>query len=103
MVLAGVLSTGFTIIAALLAVWSLWWIVSAARTNPGEREAEVEARDRVARGEGWDPDDGLPTPQAFTDAELLALSDALAPQTPEEAGVDVRPAPPAKRRRGRRS
>lgn len=97
--MASVLATAFTVIAALLAIWSLWWIVNAARTNPGEREAEVQARDRVARGEGWAQDDGLPAPQAFTDDELRHLSEALAPQRPEDVGVDARPAPKRRARR----
>lgn len=94
---AGVLATIFTVVASLLALWSLWWFIKAAKTNPGEREAEVEARERVARGEGWEEGSG-PTDVPCTDAELAKLSDALAAQSLEEAGIDARSAPPVKRR-----
>lgn len=101
MVVASIWGTGFTILGALLALWSLWWIISAARTNIGEREAEVEAREAVGRGESWADQNGS-APRPFTDAEIQRLSDALAPSDPDEAGIDVSPAPEPKRRRGRR-
>ena len=102
-VLANLWGTGFTVLGALLALWSLWWIVSAARTNIGEREAEVEARERVAQGGTWADQNGS-APKPFTDAEIARLSEALAPSDPAEAGIDARPAPKSdKGRRGRNS
>ncbi len=101
MVVASIWGTGFTILGATLALWSLWWIISAARTNIGEREAEVEAREAVGRGESWADQNGS-APRPFSDAEIRELSEALEPSDPAEAGVDVSPAPPEpKRRRGR--
>lgn len=90
-IIAGIYGTGFVAIASVLALWSLWWIIKAAKTNPSEREAEDEARARVARGEGWDEHGTAPVP--FSDGEIADLSAALAPEDPAEAGVDVRPRP----------
>lgn len=98
MVIASIWGYGFTVLGALLAVWSLWWIVSAARTNIGEREAEVEAREAVAKGGAWADQNGN-APKPFTDAELAQLAESLEAVDPAEAGIDVRPAEPRKRRR----
>ena len=98
MVVASIYGTAFVITGALLALWSLWWIISAARTNIGEREAEVEAREAVARGESWADQNGS-APKPFTDAEIAELSAALEPSDPAEAGIDVSPAP--KQHKGR--
>ncbi|MDO9356175.1 MAG: hypothetical protein Q7T55_20925, partial [Solirubrobacteraceae bacterium] len=75
MVIAGIYGTAFVVVASLLALWSLWWIIKAAKSNPSEREAEDEARARVARGEGWG-DEGVTAPAPFSDAEIAILSDA---------------------------
>ncbi|MBJ7471145.1 MAG: hypothetical protein JHD16_07575 [Solirubrobacteraceae bacterium] len=93
MIIASIYGTAFVIVGALLALWSLWWIISAARTNIGEREAEVAAREAVGRGEAWADQNGS-APKPFSDAEIAELSESLAPQSPEDAGIDVRPAPP---------
>lgn len=93
MVVASIYGTAFVVVGSLLALWSLWWIISAARTNIGEREAEVEAREAVGRGEAWADQNGS-APKPFTDAEIAQLSDSLAAQDPSDAGIDVRPAPP---------
>ena len=82
---------------AVLALWSLTWILRAQRSNPDERQQEVDARERVARGEGWD---GAEPPRGFTDAELRALAEAQRPMTLEEAGVVARPLAPVRRRGG---
>lgn len=97
-VVASIWGYGFTVLGALLALWSLWWIISAARTNIGEREAEVEAREVVAKGGSWADQNGS-APKPFTDAELAALAESLEPSDPADVGVDVRPAEPRKRRR----
>lgn len=89
MVLAGLWSNLFLIATAVAALWSLWWIVRGALTNVSEREEEDAARARVAEGGGWDPDG--PAPRPFSDAELRELSEALEPQSLEEAGVSARP------------
>jgi hypothetical protein len=95
-VVANLIGNAFTLLAALLAVWSLWWIVRGSLTNTGERNAEDEARQRVAEGGTWGEG---PQPVPFTDEELHRLSDALAPSDPAEAGVETRPRPPEPRRR----
>lgn len=97
MVVASYWGTGFTIVGASLALWSLWWIISAARTNIGEREAEVAAREAVGRGESWADQNGS-APKPFTDAEIARLAASQQPQTLEDAGVDASPAPKSKRR-----
>ena len=78
----------FTAVGSVLALWSITWIIRASLSNPDTREAEVEARARVARGEGWD---GPTAPHTFSDEEMADLAQALAPLTLEEAGVDARP------------
>lgn len=90
MVIASIWGTVLVAIGAALALWSLWWIIQAARTNPSEREAEDEARAAVARGEGW-ADEGGAARVPFSDAEIADLSTALAPESLEEAGVEARP------------
>ncbi|MBO9533908.1 MAG: hypothetical protein J7513_13135 [Solirubrobacteraceae bacterium] len=95
MILASLIGNAFTLLAALLAIWSLWWIVRGSLTNTEERNAEDEARLRVAEGKGWG--DG-PQPVPFSDEELARLSDALAPSDPAEAGIEVRPREPESRR-----
>ena len=62
------------------------------------REAEVEARERVAKGGAWADQNGN-APKPFTDAELAQLAESLEAVDPAEAGIDVRPAEPRKRRR----
>jgi hypothetical protein len=89
-VLGSIYGTAFIVLGSLLALWSLWWIVKAAMTNPAERDAEMEARARVARGEGWS-EDGSPPPASFSDSEMAELSDALRAENPAEAGIDVTP------------
>jgi hypothetical protein len=89
-IVASIYGTGFIVVGTLLAFWSLWWIIKAAWTNPSEREAEDEARAAVARGEGWADESGSGR-KPFSDVEMQALSDALAPEDPGAAGVDVRP------------
>lgn len=101
MVVASIYGTAFIAVSIVLALWSLWWIISGARTNIDEREAEVEAREAVARGEGWADQNGSAL-RPFTDAEIAELSAALEPQDPAEAGIDVRPAPKRERRGFRR-
>lgn len=88
-----------TAIGAVLAIWSITWIVSAQRSGSGERRLEDDARARVAGGQGWD---GPKPPRAFSDAELAALARAQQPLTLEEAGVVARPLPPTRRRGLRR-
>lgn len=103
-IVASIYGTGFIIIGALLALWSLWWIVKAAMTDPIERTAEDEARAAVGRGEGW-PDERGPgrARKAFSDEEIARLSEALEPSDPAEAGVEVRELTDnEKRRRNRR-
>ncbi|MDQ8044946.1 MAG: hypothetical protein AAGC46_18465 [Solirubrobacteraceae bacterium] len=89
MILASIYGTGFIVLGALLALWSLWWIVKAAMTDPVERTAEDEARAAVGRGEGWPDERGRPR-KAFTDEEIARLSEALEPSDPDEVGVEVR-------------
>lgn len=76
-----------TAIGSILAVWSITWFIPAIRDNPGERNAEVAARDRVARGEGWD---GAAPPRTFSDAELARLAESQEPLTLKQAGVEAR-------------
>lgn len=95
-VLASLIGNAFIALSVVLAIWSLWWIVRGSLTNVDERTAEDEARQRVAEGGAWG--DG-PAPEPFTDAELTELSQALAPSTLEEAGVEARPRPPEPKRR----
>ena len=90
-VIAGIYGTAFIVVATLLALWSLWWILKAAWTNPAEREAEDDARARIARGEGWEEGSSAPVP--FSDEEIAELSTALAPDDPAAVGVDARPRP----------
>ncbi len=85
------------IATAVAAVASLWWIVRGSLTNGSEREQEDAARERVAQGGSWEPGGAAPKP--FTDAELHELSQALAPQSLEEAGVEARPREDRKRGR----
>ena len=83
-----------TAIGAVLAIWSITWIVNAQRTGSAERRLEDDARARVADGQGWD---GPKPPQSFSDAELAALARAQQPLTLEQAGVVARPLPPTQR------
>lgn len=92
----GTWTTIVTAIGAVLAVWSISWIVRAQRTGSDERSEEERARARVAQGQGWD---GPRPPHAFSDAELAALARAQAPLTLEEAGVYAVPRGPKSRRR----
>lgn len=80
-----------TAIGAVLAIWSITWIIRAQATDPKERREEADARARVARGEGWN---GPTPPPSFSDSELSALARALEPLTLEEAGVEARPRTP---------
>ncbi len=98
MIIAGIYGTSFVVVASILALWSLWWIIKAAKTNPSEREAEDEARERVARGEGWADENGSAR-VPFTDAEIAELSASLSPEDPADAGIDARPKPDAPKRR----
>lgn len=98
MVVASIYGIAFTVVGVMLALWSLWWIISAARTNIGEREAEVAAREHVAETGSWADQNGS-APKPFTDAELAQLAESLEPVDPAEVGIDVSPAPPAKKRR----
>lgn len=84
-------TTIFTVVGAVLAVWSMSWIVRAQREGSNDRKLETVARARVASGEGWD---GPAPPRAFSDEELAALSRALEPMSLEEAGVIARPIEP---------
>lgn len=95
MVVASIYGTSFIVLGSLAALWSLWKLIQAAATNPADREAEVEARQRVAEGGSWADENGS-APAPFTDAEIAQLSASLAPETPEEAGVDVSAKPPEK-------
>jgi hypothetical protein len=94
-VVASIIANAFIALSVVLAIWSLWWIIRGSLTNVDERTAEDEARQRVAEGGTWG--DG-PQPEPFTDAELARLSDALAPSSLEEAGVEARPRPKEPRR-----
>lgn len=95
MVIASIYGNVFLTVSGLLAIWSLWWIIKAARSNPSERNAEVEARERVAQGGGWA--DGDRQPRSLTDDEIAALSAAQAADEPAAASVDAQP----RERRGR--
>lgn len=102
MVVASIYGTAFIVVGIALALWSLWWIIAAARTNIDEREAEVAAREAVGRGEAWADQNGS-APQPFSDEEIAELAASLEPVDPADAGIDVRRAPDPKGRRGRRS
>ncbi|MEH3052890.1 MAG: hypothetical protein PGN13_02640 [Patulibacter minatonensis] len=96
MVNGSIYGNAFIAVSVALAIWSLWWIVRGSLTNGDERNAEDEARRRVAEGGQWD--DGRPSPRPFSDEELAELSDALAPSSLEEAGVEARPRARERRR-----
>lgn len=96
----GTWTTIVTAIGAVLAVWSISWIVRAQRTGSDERREEQRARARVAEGQGWD---GPKPPYAFSDAELAELALSQQPLTLEEAGVYGVPREPRPRRGRRRS
>ncbi len=49
-VVASLIGNAFILVAVSLAIWSLWWIVRGSLTNVSERNAEDEARQRVAEG-----------------------------------------------------
>lgn len=91
----GTWTTIVTAIGAVLALWSITWIIKAQRTGSAERRLEDDARERVAGGQGWD---GPKPPRSFTDAELAALARAQQPLTLEQAGVEARPLPPTRRK-----
>lgn len=91
----GPLTTILTSVGAVLAIWSISWIVRAQRDNSGERIEEDEARARVAAGQGWD---GPLPPPSFSDDELAALSLAQTPLSLEEAGIVARPVEPKPKR-----
>lgn len=96
-VLAGVLGTGFLVISVILALWSLSWLIRGSLSNPDERTAEVEARERVAGGGPWV--EGELPPRVLTDPENADLAHALQPRSPEEAGIEARPRETAPTRR----
>ena len=100
-IVASIYGTGFLVVSGILAVWSLWWIIKAAKTNPDERQAEVDARARVAAGGSWT--EGEAPPRALTDAEIAALSESQMADDPAASGVDVKPRERPARRRGRSS
>lgn len=101
MVVASIWSNAWLVVTGILALWSLSWLIRGSMTNIGEREAEVEARDRVAQGGAWE-EGGVP-PRVLTDDEIHALADAQKPSTLEEAGVDAtrRDEPLSRRQRNR--
>lgn len=100
MVVAGIWSNAWLVVTGILALWSLTWLIRGSLTNVGEREAEVEARRRVAEGGAWE--EGQAPPRVLTDAEITALSEALKPSTLDEAGVEATRRDDVPRRRRKR-
>lgn len=100
MFVAGLFDTAYLVVTGVLALWAISWLIKGSLTNVGERDAEVQARERIAQGGAW-AEDELP-PRALTDGEIDDLSGALRPSTLEEAGIDARPRATAPSRRLRR-